>query len=254
MANDNNDILELKFAGNGISPETVKASEIANLIVNFERTLLQQAKAEEPGIDTDEVLFCFERIDNKSLDLIFKPVKVKDIITKSYIVIATAFSTGDYSHVNRAAIAPLKEIVKFSKKHHCEGYFNLNNDTLSTFNETVDIVYDYPTSSKGETTIYGKIIRIGGEDPKLHFRINDEEKLIFDIDEALAKKLSPRLYEFIGLSGIATWNLFNFHIENFEIKSIIQLDNKPLSATFDEVKGLIGKYWDEIEDVESYLN
>ncbi len=248
------DILELKFHGNGISPETVKPSEVANLIAAFERLLLQQAKADEPGIDVDEVLFCFDRIDNNSLDLIFKPVKVKEVILSSYLLVATAVSTGDYTKVNKGTIQPLKEIIKFTKKHNCLGQFNHNEHTISNFTKDLEINYTIPNSITGETTIYGKIIRIGGEEPRLHFRINEDEKLIFDIDESLAKKLAPRIYEYIGLVGRATWNATTFNIENFEILRPIQLDNQPLNIAFNEIKGLIGKHWDELEDIENYLN
>ncbi|WP_139173811.1 hypothetical protein [Hydrobacter penzbergensis] len=248
------DILELKFHGNNISPESVKPSEVANIIAAFERLLLQQAKADEPGIDVDEVLFCFEKIENNSLDLLFKPVKVKEIIVGSYLLLATAVSTGDYTNVSKGAIQPLKEIVKFTKKHNCLGQFNHNYKTISNFTKDLEINYAIPNSISGETTIYGKIIRIGGEEPRLHFRINEDEKLIFDINEKLAKELAHQLYEYIGLVGVATWDATNFNIENFEILKIVRLDNQPLNIAFDEIKGVIGKYWDEVEDVENYLN
>ncbi len=249
------EILELKFAGGGVSPETVKPSEIAHLIENFERIVLLQAKAMEPGIDTDEVLVAFHKLDDKSLDLIFKTVKVRQIILNSYLLIASSFATGDYSQIHRSAIGPLKDIVKFSKRHNCEGSFKHNDAVISTFNPESEIEYNLQNTVKGQTTIYGKIIRIGGEEPKIHFRINEEEKLIFDVDEQQAKKLSPKLYEFIGLTGTATWNSINLTIDNFKIDAIINVDtSKPYSDTFSELKGIIGKYWDEIEDIDSYIN
>ena len=249
-----NNIFELKFFGNDISPEKVKPSEIAQLLANFERIIINQAQFESPGIDSDEVLFCFDKLDDKSLDLIFKTLKLKDILLSSYLTVATAFTTGDYSKIDKSAITPLKDIVKFTKKHNCEGSFKLNDETISSFNSNVEINYNLPQSIKGETTIYGKIIRVGGEEPRIHFRTSDDEKLIFDIDESLAKKLASKLYEFIGLIGTATWNINNFRIENFKIDSIIELDNKPITEILDEIKGVIGKYWDEVEDLDSYLN
>jgi len=155
---------------------------------------------------------------------------------------------------SKGAITPLKEIVKFSKKHLCNGSFRLNDEEISNFNPDVDIQYISTGSLYGETTIYGKIIRIGGEDPKIHFRINDIDKIIFDVNEELAKKLSPRLYEFIGLIGKAEWNAEKFNIEKFEITNIVDIEDKSIFETFEDIRGLIGKYWDEIEDVETYIN
>ncbi|HMR81722.1 MAG TPA: hypothetical protein PKE30_01270 [Niabella sp.] len=251
---ETNNIFELKFFGNEIRPEKVKPSEIAQLLANFERVIINQAQLESPGIDSDEVLFCFDKIDDQSLDLIFKVIKLKEILVGSYLTIATAFNTGDYSKIDRNAISPLRDIVKFTRKHNCEGSFKLNDETLSSFTPNVEINYNLPQSIKGETTIYGKIIRVGGEEPRIHFRTSDDEKLIFDIDEILAKKLATKLYDFIGITGTATWNINNFKIENFKIDKIIEIDNKPITETLEELRGIIGKYWDEVEDVDSYLN
>lgn len=251
---EDNDILELKFSGNNISPESVKPSEIAALLFNFEKVILSQLKSAEPTINTDEVLFCLDKIDNKSLDLIFKTVQVKPLLVNSFLSVATAFNTGDYSKIEKSAISSLNEIVKFSRTHNCIGYFNLNDQNISSFSPDVEISYNSANSITGETTIYGKIIRIGGEEPKIHFRTNDNEKLIFVVTENLAKQLSPKLYEYIGLVGTATWNVQNFNIDNFKVDRIIELQEKSYVETFDDLRGLIGRYWDEVEDIEEYLN
>ena len=44
MAEYNDNILELNFSGNGINPYTVKPSEIATQVVNFEEILLNVIK------------------------------------------------------------------------------------------------------------------------------------------------------------------------------------------------------------------
>lgn len=248
-------IIELRFKGNNISPDKVKASEIGLLVINFEKALLNQIKEAEPSINiSNEVLFTFERIDNNSLDLFFIPKQVREIVVASYVVIATAFSTGDYTKINKESISALNEIVKFSKRNSCTGSFNLDNEEISSFEPNHEIAIPKSQTITGETTLYGKIIRIGGEEPKVHFRIDENQKLIFDIDENLAKKLSPKIYDFIGLVGIATWNSKDFSIEKFEVSRLLEFDNKPIATTFTEISGLIGKYWDEVEDVENYLN
>ncbi|HRP36918.1 MAG TPA: hypothetical protein PLS50_03850 [Candidatus Dojkabacteria bacterium] len=249
-----NNIIELRFSGSDINPSKVKPSEIASLLANFERSLLAQIKLVDPTIDTDVTLFSFDAIHGQSIDLLFKPLLQITTVLASYTTIATSFINQDYQNISSRSIEPLKEIIKFSKKYNCVGYFYLNNTEISSFEPNQEIKTIPNSVLEGETTIYGKIIRIGGEDPKIHFRINEEEKLIFDIDESLAKKLSPKLYEFIGLVGVAKWNSENFSIENFKLLEIIDIDKRPIIDSFNELQGLIGKHWDEVEDIDSYLN
>lgn len=250
----NSDILELKFEGGGINPENVKPSEIANLLTSFERLILQQLKDEHPAINIDDVIFAFEKIDNQSLDLIFKIKQLRDLVIGTYISVAAALNTGDFSQLNRSSLPALKEIIKFSKKHNCEGHFNLNSQIIASFSPDFEIDIISKNSITGDTTVFGKVIRIGGEDPKIHFRVSETDKLIFDVSEEVAKKLSQKLYEFIGLVGIATWDANTFAIEKFEIKQILDLNNRPIPEVFEELRGLIGKHWDEIEDIENYIN
>ncbi len=252
---DNNDnILELKFTGNGISPTTVKPHEVAELIISFEKSLLATIKDQHPEIDTDELLFTFDAIHNESLDLRFKPKRVVEIVVASYALISTSFKTGDYSTLNKNAIDSLKSITKFSRKYDCVGYFNHNDRTLSTFTPKTEITVRKPTILKEQTTIFGKLIDSGGDNPNVHLRISDEQVLIFSTTHSYAKELATKLYEWVALKGIAKWNADTLRIEDFKLSEILEYSQGKTSKAINDLKSLTSGFWDQYNNNDEINN
>lgn len=250
---ESGEILELKFEGNKVNPETVKPHEVAELIINFERALLSTIKQESPEINTEHLLFSFHSIENRSLDLKFITHAAKDAVFKSYSLISLAITTQNFKELNYDTVESLQEISKFTKRHECIGQFKRNDFSLATFNKDTQIEFDKTNELKGETRIYGKVLRVGGENPTVNFKVNNEYKITFNVKESFARDLATKLYDDIGLDGIATWDIKSYQVTNFKINKIINYEPKPLKETFSELRKLIGKHWDKIDDVNSVL-
>jgi hypothetical protein len=253
MAATNNDILELKFEGENVNPSTIKPHEVAELIINFEKSLLATVKQQNPEIDTDVLLFSFESIQNNSLDLRFVTLKAKEIIIASYTLLSTSIANENYSSLTHDAVDGLKEISKFSRRYNCTGYFNYNGRSLTSFNPETKVDFDRQNEIKGETVIHGKLLRIGGETPMVHLKINNEYNVKFDVKEAIAKKLAGSLYETVSLSGTAKWDKKSYKILDFRVNDIIETEDKPLNETFNELRNNFGKYWDNIDDINAVI-
>ena len=251
---NNSDILELKFSGNGVSPSTVKPHEVAELIISFEKSLLATIKDQHPEIDTDELLFTFDTIYNESLDLRFIPKKVPEIVVSSYALISTSFKTGDFSNLNRNAVDSLKNITKFSKKYGCVGYFNHNGITLSTFTPKTEITIKKPIILKEQTTIFGTLIDAGGDNPNVHLRISDEQVLIFSTTHSYAKELATKLYERVALKGVAKWNADTLRIEDFKLTEILEYGQGKTSKAINDLKSLTSGFWDQYNNNDEINN
>lgn len=248
-----NDILELKFEGNQVNPDTVKPHEVAELIINFEKALLSTIKQNSPEIDTEHLLFSFHSIENKSLDLKFVKHKAKEVVLGAYTLICLSITNSDYKALNSDTIESLKEITKFTKRHECVGHFRYRNESLTSFTKDTEITIDKTNEIKGETRIYAKVLRVGGESPTVHLKIDDDYKITVDLKEDLAKKIAAKLYETIGLFGIAKWDNKSYKVIDFKIHDIVEFENKPLKQTFSELKNLLGKHWDKIDDISSVI-
>jgi len=252
-----NDILELKFEGSEINPSNVKPSEIAELISNFEKALLVSIK-EDSEIDTNEILFTFEEIANRSLDLLFKPKPSKNIsndtFNNSYRKLSKRISESDFDGFSNEGLIALRGICKFTRKHKCVGSFRLNNETLSSITPTTEISIKQPLCLKGETTIYGELIDVGGDNPNIHIKINEDYIIIVDTNREIAKKLGNRLFDTIGLNGYAKWEIETSKILEFKLSSI--LDYNPIGAkeSFQQLKGITSGVWDNYNSNQEINN
>lgn len=257
MATPNKDILELKFDGNDINPSTVRPHEIAELINNFEKALLSTIKENHPEIDTNEVLFSFQKIDDKSLDLFFVPRLAVDIVIASYLLISNSVANEDYSKLNNETISYLRSFTKFSKDHECIGYFNKNGKTLSSFSSNTEINYNKKQLVQGEITIFGKVIDSGGEKPNVHLRINDEDKpLIFDTTEENARKLAAKLYQKVALKGVAKWEPDTLKVDSFILSEILDYSAGNTLKAIKKLKKITSGFWNQFntnDDINNQL-
>lgn len=250
------DIMELKFEGNGISPSSIKPHEVADLIFNFEKALLSTIKQNHPEIDTEQLLFSFDAIRNESLDLQFVPRKVSPEVLSSYQLITRSISTGDYKILNNTTLSHLKAIARFSRKHNCTGYFRENGTTLSTLTPATEITLNKTPVIKGQTTIFGRLMDAGGENPNIHLKINDDYVLIFSTSEANAKALAAKLYEKVALKGIAKWDPQTLRIEDFKLSDILEYTPGKASKAIKDLKKLTSGFWDRFntnEDINNQL-
>lgn len=239
-------ILELNFSGDDINPDAVKPSEIANQIVNFEKALLHVIKNKNPEIDTDQVLFSFTNIGYNSLDIFFKPILAISIVLSSYAQITKSINNNDYSNLPSESIQSLNMIAKFAKKYNCEASFKLDNEVKSTItketviNKTTDEVF------KGNTILYGILTDIGGEKPNLHLKINENQKIIIDISEQVARDLAPKLYQYIGLKGYAVWDAETYIMKEFKFNDIVPYQGGNTLNALKKIKNNISSgVWDK---------
>lgn len=259
MNTSDTEILELKFEGGGVNPGTVKPHEIAELINSFERALLTTIKQNNPEIDCDSLLFTFQEVKNESIGLRFSPViqdTIKAAVLSGFLTVSQSFNDGNFSNLPAPAIVSLKSITKFSKKHKCGGSFKHNNETISSFTPDTEIVIDKNKWVKQETTIYGKLIDSGGENPNVHIKISDEQTLIFKASEAEAKILATKLYEKVAVKGIAKFNPITLEILEFKLTDISAYSPGKTFSAIQKLKTLTSGFWDNFhtnEDINNQL-
>lgn len=108
-----------------------------------------------------------------------------------------------------------------------------------------------------ETTIlYGVLIRIGGYSrPRAYLQFMDGRKLSCSIQKrALAVAMAARLYQNIGVRGVASWDKRDHTLLSFHIQELLPERDTPRQGTAkqdaDALKGLadlVGKYYDNLD-------
>lgn len=105
----------------------------------------------------------------------------------------------------------------------------------------------------GETTIYGRIIRVGGKTPKVMLDTVDGRTIDCDADASIAQTLGGRLYQVVGLLGIAEWDPQTLTIDTFQIKALLPYEAKPLKEAMAQLAAITRKYYADIDDVPKYI-
>ena len=253
---DKPEILELRFAGNDINPHKVRPREVAELIECFEQALLSEIKERHPQYDTNQILFTFNQIRNQSLGLEFLPQLINQIVVSTYTLISTSFHTGDFSELNNSTIKELRTFVKFSKKHNCVGYFNLNGENISSFTSGTEIPFNKNKILKGDIRIFGRVIDSGGDNPNVHLKISDDKTIIFSTTEELAKQLAHKLYEKVSLIGAAKWDSVTYEILDFKLTEIVDFASGNTLKAIRELRNISSGVWDKFntnDDINNQL-
>lgn len=253
---DNTEILELKFEGSGINPAAVSASEIAELIKNFESAILSIASEKDPGIlrsNSANPFITLQDIGNRSLGIRFIAQRSLKVIVPAYLTIATSFEHNSYNDIPDKAIENIKTFTKFARRHNCNASWIRGTKKVGSFQSDTEITLDDNRYLRGETTIYGELLRIGGETPRITIKINNDYTISFEIKKELAVLLSSKLYNEIGLIGTAKWEKSTYRVIDFKAESIIDIDAKPLSDTFKDLNSLLWEHLKDIDDINSYI-
>ncbi len=248
---ENIDILQLRFEGNGINPEKVKPSQVCDLVINLQNALLATIKKEYPEIDVETVLFSLDGIKHESLGINLKALKEKllpqvyDAVIGSFLLIATCVGTNDVSKLSSIAVQSIKKIAAFSKENGCNGQFNHNGKTISTITPTTEIKEIKIPSLKSSVNIYGEIIDVGSN---IHVKLDDGNTVIVDTDKATSKQLAPRLWDYVGLRGIAKWDIETFKITEFKLTEVLDYNPGSISDAFNELKSSGNSGWDNFNN------
>jgi hypothetical protein len=251
MDNEINDILELRLYGDGISPKIFKSKDVAELLTNFESALKHYIIANNPDADIDNLYLSPIGLKDESLGLQFSP-NVKALFHAAFLAISTAISTNAYSTLPQKTISSLNEVQKIVRQKNCNAEFKINGEKFADINPNTKIELGSDVI-KYETIIYPDVKRVGGNDPHVQIEI-DGKRMSLNLTTDQAKLVSHRLYEEIGLKGIASYSRLDNRIVDFKVSEVLSSYNpSTIKDSFGSLKNIIGKYWDNIDDIDKSL-
>jgi len=248
---DNTADIELKFEGNNVKPSAVKASEVAELIRSFEGALEAVIRDSHPEIKEGFVLVSFDQIKHESLTIKCIAHKAKEYVLPAYLAIATSFANNNFNDLPFDSIENLRTITKFTRKYICDGSFIAEGKQLANFNTETDVSYNKDYEVRGDTTLYGEVLKAGGENPRVQIKINDEYTISFDVKKEIAIYLATKLYKEVGLKGNAKWNTKTYKVLDFRAESIVDIEPTNIRDSFKELNKLFGDHLKG--DVSSFI-
>ncbi len=245
------EIMEIKFSGENILPETIRARDLADILANVEESLTAIILKENADINIDDLVIGLVNIEEGSAKLRFKS-SMQIIALLAFTMLSTAISTGDFTKVPITAINSVKSISDFTKKRNCVAEFRTQIDSekpLASLTPTSEINIPAIYQLSGETVIYGRIIRVGGATPKAVIRLNDKQTVYCEVKESLAKEIAHKLYSWVGLSGTAKWTTEDYSLDSFRIEKITEYEDIPITKSISELSSIAGKHLKDKIDV-----
>jgi len=248
---NNQDILTFRLFGDNVSPSSFRAKDIAEIISNLEDSLISTLKEIDPTIKEEEAFISLFEVTDKSNGLNFRPNILQLVL--AFQLLSTSITTNNFDNLPTKSILGLRELQSKIRKYNCNAQFQLNNKTLGELTRDTVIQISENQKIKGDTTIYGKIIRLGGKEPKVRLELLEGYTISIDITENITKEIAQYIYSVISLRGKAVWNRKDNHILDFKLEDIGKYREKSNMESFNELRKLLGNEWDKINNVEEYL-
>lgn len=245
--------IEVSFSGEGVKPNSVKASDIADILKAVEDMVEAQVFRDHPEIDKDQVILGFVSIKGDSVDLKFVS-PIEGIVFPIFQGIGKAVTANDYRDLPTGSIEALDKIVTFSRKKQCVAELVTSDGhrrVLATI--TPNIVFEKRARLSGETTVYGRVVRVGGKDPKAMVELLNGQTIYCETTEAIARKLGTRLYTNVGLSGLARWDAESLQLQQFTITDVTPYEELPLEDAMNQLAKAVGTYYSDVHDADKYI-
>jgi hypothetical protein len=250
--------LLIKLSGAGVSPEAVRASDLADFLVHFEKAILETAlsRGEIKPEAIEDATVSLVAIESGSEALTFA---LTGEVFPGASLISRAIAEHDFSDLPVKAHQALHEISNQAARKDWTVEFVA--DSSRQIREAV-ISAEAPVpppkivTALGDTTIYGRLIRVGGVRPRAMVMMADESYLFVDLTESMAVELASkeRLYKDVGLEGTAKWRVDTWEILEFKAKRITayQPHKTNLVKTFEALAEAAGDRWEGV-DVEQFV-
>ncbi len=168
--------------------------------------------------------------------------------------INTHIANNRISQLPFEAVENLSVIQHFVEKHNCNAYLNgVDGIASAEITPITDLRITKSFFIRGETTIYGTVVRIGGSEPKIRVQADNGTYFSVVTTASNAKDLTSHLYERIGVKGIATWKKENNELIEIKLKSFVLLSKLPLSERLKGLQNLLGKYWIDVDNPDDFI-
>ena len=241
----------VRIRGDDVTPEAVRARDLACLLDRLERLFVETAKSMQdalsPEVSPEDAPFSLVGISAGSNTL---TLSMHDSFVPVQRVLDTAIRTERYEHLPDAAFNHLVGISKLAVKHAWEMDFG-------GLESHATISHDRPVRRdelEGTTTLYGTCLRIGGDPPKMLLRIRQSDNVSCEVSRKLAQELGTLLYREIGVEGIGVWTARDMRLRSFKVTQLLPYRKTSVVDAFGRIAERGAGVWEDIEDVDAWVD
>lgn len=251
-ANTNPPLFTIRLTGEGVHPSLIPASDLAQLLVAAEQTVLAIAAREHPE-QAEELIVGLSEIRDQSIGFAFASNR-PEIAQAAYTELVTATSNRLFRSLPARSLEGLRTLTAFSRERKGSTQFwnGATDRPLLDLPSDFAIEVPAPEYQRGETVIHGKIERVGGVRPRARIRVSQREIVYGDISEEQSRELGKLLYSEAALRGQATWDAQDGSIAYFRVEEILHHEKTKPSDAFQELRQAANGAYDQIEDIDLF--
>lgn len=260
----NENVIEVRLIGDNVTPGNVRSRDIAELIASVEQMIASVVVRNNPqlGFQEDEIIIGLVAVHEGSLRLQFRvPEVYAPAAIPAYNLVSSDVQRRDFSSLPLKTVESLRSIRSITVKYSATTEFGYNN---GHFAPLASITRDVPIEVQesrvsGTTTLYGVVVRIGGEKTTtVQMRLLNGDLLSCEIKgnqrRSIARQLAQRLYTEVGITGTAIWDTREWILEDFVIERITEYSPKGVAAALQSLYETMGTHLEAIEDINSFLS
>jgi len=244
-------LVELRVVGPGIEPGLVRSREIGELLESLEDAVASVIALQDAGMSKEEVVVGITAISAGSISLQFGSPQ-PDLVREAFFTVSEAVSQSRFKALPNSSRRSLAKVSAFARRHDCRAEFRVPTirEPLAIIDRETQVAE--PELVFGETTLYGRVIRVGGRTPRVMIETSDGSSVYCDSSPAVAKELAPKLYERVRLIGRAGWDPDDWSLVEFRIQDAAPGPDLDPSAALEQLSGVIGGFFSEVGDADTF--
>ncbi|MFZ1754431.1 MAG: hypothetical protein WBO46_12785 [Caldilineaceae bacterium] len=244
--------VELRLTGNNIQPGHLRGHDLAALLVALEDTIAVCVVSQEPDLRKEAVRVGLADVQQGSFALQFE-MNLIEYTLAAFQLVADAVARNVFDGLPRLALAPLRDLKKVLDRGDYSAEFRLMDHAVPLAILTTETDIPILASLKGETVIYGEVMRVGGVEPRIMLRTVQGKNIYCTTSTSIAQAVASRLYSTVALRGQATWNGESLEIEDFWVTELMEYE--PIRATdaFAELAALVDDSFYDFDNPDHFL-
>jgi hypothetical protein len=244
--------LKIRLRGEGIKPGLVRSKEIAEILESIEEMAVAEAIKQNPELNREDIIVGFYAIEDESIGLKFKTTFAAAVVA-AFVSAVESVERKDFDSLTPQSMNSLKVVSSFSRRHSCDAIFGSSeNSEITIISPGTEI--PSPSYIFGQTEILGKIIRVGGKNPKAMIELMDGSTLYCEVPEDIAKELGHKLYSLAKFEGTAKWESKTLELDEFKIHKVNEFPNADPAKILGELAGMVGSAFSGIKDVPDFVS
>ncbi|MEX2444443.1 MAG: hypothetical protein WD492_12610 [Alkalispirochaeta sp.] len=225
--------LQIKIGGDA-DPERISMEDLGEVLSAMAH-LIQSAGRKISGGDEDASLFTVH-----ATGITTGSVGVSVVPEYHELAEKAARKVADYIHLPYHRLehgfkTPISRLRTYSKKFDAPISMRLAESTNGDLFTVVPSDYQVPTTIKGSTTIYGRIMSIGGTKPTVRIA-HRNGTISCSITENQARELGKHIYSNVAANGVAVFDRETLEIHEFDLKSFVHVETGNPRAAMNELR------------------